>query len=486
MQRVGARPTDDVCQTKSIMIHEFFQLLSGWSSLDTAIAGSAALTAMSCALPGAWLVLRKHSMMGDALSHSALPGVVMAFLFAVSMKQAGWISEAQKDAFLQVFLFVGAVVVGVGTAWLTEWVQRLGRLDSGASLGVVFTAVFALGLLLIRLDVDDVHIDVDCVLFGIIETAALQTVPGTSIPEPVLVNGAIFLINLLLMVLFYKELKLAAFDPGLATSLGIPARGIHYGLMAVTAMTVVAAFTTVGSILVIGLLIIPAATALMLSERLKVVLALSVGVAALSAVLGHVLTLTLPRMIFSRLGYPTIEDAGTAGMMSVTAGMLFLAALFLSPRHGVISKLIHRLRLGQKIAGDDILGLLFRFEEQTAIRPTDITVPDLVAKQNGISPWLMSLSVRRLLRGDYVSRQTTGELILTERGRESAKSLVRAHRLWEAYMAKHFELPDDHLHETAHRVEHFIDDDIQNRLQTELESPEMDPHGKSIPEKTEP
>ncbi|MCA9026391.1 MAG: metal ABC transporter permease [Planctomycetaceae bacterium] len=464
------------------MIHEFFQLLSGWSSLDTAIAGSAALTAMSCSLPGAWLVLRKHSMMGDALSHTALPGVVLAFLFSISMKQAGWVSAAQEDAFLQLFLFVGAVVVGVGTAWLTEWVQRLGRLEGSASLGVVFTAVFALGLLLIRLDVDNVHLDVDCVLFGIIETAALQKVPGTSIPEPVLVNGAIFLANLLLVVLFYKELKISAFDPGLATSLGIPARGIHYGLMAVTAVTVVAAFTTVGSILVIGLLIIPTATALLLSERLSVVLALSVCLAAISAALGHALTLTVPRMLFSRLGYPTIEDAGTAGMMSVTAGLLFLMALILAPGQGLISKLIHRLRLGLKISGDDILGVLFRFEEKTAMRPIDISVPALVARQNGMRPWMVSLSVRRLLRRDLVTRQTSGELVLTDRGRESAKSLIRAHRLWEAYMSKHFELPDDHLHETAHRVEHFIDDDIQERLQSELNAPTKDPHGKRIPE----
>src|SRR5690606_20707729 len=109
------------------MITEFLQLLSRWSSLDTAIAASAALTAMACALPGAWLVLRKHSMMGDALAHSALPGVVMAFLLAVVLRSAGWISEAQEDVLLQVFLFAGAVGIGVATAWLTEWVQRLGR-----------------------------------------------------------------------------------------------------------------------------------------------------------------------------------------------------------------------------------------------------------------------------------------------------------------------------------------------------------------------
>jgi manganese/zinc/iron transport system permease protein len=463
------------------MLYEFLELLSRWSSLDTAIAGSAALAAMSCALPGAWLVLRKHSMMGDALSHSALPGVVIAFLAAVAMHNAGWIEDAQEDALLHTFLFVGAVAVGVGTAWLTEWVQRLGRLEGGAALGVVFTAVFALGLLLIRLDVDNVHIDLDCVLFGIIETAALNNVPGTSIPEPALVNGAVLLVNVLLMLLFYKELKIAAFDPELASSLGIPSRGIHYGLMAVTAMTVVGAFTSVGSILVIGLLVIPAATALLLSERLKRVLVLSVLIAGASAFLGHAFTLTLPRMIFSRLGYDTVEDAGTAGMMSVTAGLLFFAALIFAPKNGMLSRLIHRLRLGVKIAGDDVLGLLYRFEEKTAKRPAKGSVPQLVARQNGIPAWLMWLSVRRLLRQGLIARDESGELRLTDRGRASAKSLVRAHRLWEAYMAKHFDLPDDHLHETAHRVEHYIDEDIQHDLHSELDAPARDPHGKRIP-----
>ncbi|MBX3439887.1 MAG: metal ABC transporter permease, partial [Planctomycetaceae bacterium] len=460
------------------MLHEFLQLLSDWSSLDTAIAASAALTAMSCALPGAWLVLRKHSMMGDALSHSALPGVVMAFLFAVWLKSAGWITAAQHDLVLHGCLFLGAVGVGVATAWLTEWVQRWGRLESGASLGVVFTSVFALGLLLLRLKADDVHIDVDCVLFGILETAALNTVTGTSIPEPLLVNGVIFAVNLLLNMLFFKELRISAFDPGLATTLGIPARGIHYGLMAVTAMTVVAAFTTVGSILVIGLLIIPAATALLLSERLQNVLLLSVVIAGVSAVLGHAFTLTLPRMIFSRLGYPMIEDAGTAGMMSVTAGGLFVAALVFSPRQGLVSRLVHRLRLGVKIAGDDVLGLLYRYEERTAFPPPEISLPELVAKQNGVNAWLVKLSIRRLLRRGLLTDAGSGEIHLTGRGRESAQSLVRAHRLWEAYMAKNFDLPDDHLHETAHRVEHVLDDALQARLERELDAPTMDPHGK--------
>jgi len=428
------------------LFHEFFQHLSTWTSLDTAIAVTAALAAMSCALPGAWLVLRKHSMMGDALAHSALPGVVVAFLVAYWVKSAGWVGEGAFDLVASLLLVVGAVTVGVATAWLTEWVGRLGRLESGAALGVVFTSVFALGLLLIRLVADDVHIDPDCVLFGVLEAAVLERVPGTVIPMPALVNGVMLLVNLLLTMLFFKELRIAAFDPALATSLGIPARVIHYGLMVVTAMTVVAAFESVGSILVIGLLIIPSATAMLLSHRLRRVLGLSLVIAAASAILGHVLARTAPPMIFSRIGFPEVQDAGTAGMMAVTAGLLFVVTLFAAPRQGIIARAIHRARLGIRIAGDDILGVLYRLEEQPDVKPSSLSVPQLVARQNGLSDWLTSVSVRRLRRKELITGRQPGDLQLTARGREAARSLVRAHRLWEAYMARHFDLPDDHLH----------------------------------------
>lgn len=463
------------------MLHEFASHLSTWSSLDTAIAVSGALAAMSCALPGIWLVLRGHSMMGDALAHSALPAVVLAYLFAYSLRSAGWAAEGSFELLLSVALMIGAVVVGVATAWLTEWVGRLGRLESGAALGVVFTSVFALGLLLIRLVADDVHIDPDCVLFGVLETAVLETWPGTRLPLPAVLNGGMLLLNLGLTLLLFKELQIAAFDPALARSLGIPAGGIHYGLMAVTALTVVAAFESVGSILVIGLLIVPAASALLLSRRLWRVIALSLGLALLSAVLGHVFARTLPPILFSRLGFPAVEDAGTAGMMAATAGGLFVVTLLLAPRQGLLARGIQRLRLGLRIAGDDILGMLYRIEEQPESRPTTVSVPTFVARQNGLSHWLTALSVRRLTRRQLVVPSAAGELELTPTGRQAAQSLVRAHRLWEAYMARHFDLPDDHLHETAHRVEHVLDRDLQKRLDRELDTPSEDPHGREIP-----
>jgi manganese/zinc/iron transport system permease protein len=463
------------------MLSEFLQHLSSWTRHDTMIAATAALAAMSCALPGVWLVLRKHSMMGDALAHAALPGVVIAFLVAYGAQSVGWVAEGSFELVVSSALVLGAVAIGMATAWLTEWVQRLGRLESGAALGVVFTSVFAFGLLLLRLFADDVHIDPDCVLFGVIEVSVFDTVAGTRIPTAAVVNGAMLLLNVALMTLFFKELRIAAFDPALATSLGIPARGIHYGLMAVTALTVVAAFKSVGSILVIGLLIIPAATATLVSSRLRNVITLGLSIAAVSAVLGHALARTLPPIIFSRLGYPNVRDASTSGMMAATAGLMFVVTLIVAPQQGIIARRIHRLRLGARIAGDDILGVLYRQEEQPETVPSTLSVPEFVARQNGLSSWLTSISIRRLQRKNLITEREGKQFRLTDAGREAARSLVRAHRLWEAYMAKHFELPDDHLHATAHRVEHVLDRELQERLESELNAPSADPHGREIP-----
>lgn len=438
-----------------------------------------ALAAMSCAIPGVWLVLRRQSMMGDALSHTVLPGVVIAILSAQWLSQSlDWFpAETVAQPLL---LFVGAVLIGVLTSLLTEWVQRLGRVESSAALGVVFTSLFAFGLLLIRLKADEIHIDPDCVLFGQLELIIWDEVavgPWT-LSRAWLVNGGALLVNLLLLATFYKELRIAAFDPEMATTLGIPARAIDYCLMAVTAMTVVMAFESVGSILVIGLLIVPAATAVLLTDRLHLLLGLSLLIAALSAVLGQVLAKTVPAMIFQPLGFPDVADAGLSGMIAVACGMLFFLAFLFSPRHGLLSKLLSRWRLRLQIAADDLLSTLYRFEEQTG--ETTVTTDQTVAETQWISPYDRWLTLRRLSRSGLI-RVHPEVVELTDRGRCKAAELVGSHRLWESYMHKHFALPDDHLHETAHVVEHFLDADLRHQLKEELDSPDVDPHGRRIP-----
>jgi len=456
-----------------------------WTSLDTWIAVTAALAAMSCALPGVFLVLRRQSMLGDALSHTALPGIVAAFLFAHWMRVAGWWDEVEGGSF-HALLFGGAVLAGVLTAFLTEVIQKIGRVESSAALGVIYTSLFALGLLLIRLFADNVHLDAECVLFGTVETVVFNTLPDSDIPRAAVVNGCVLLVNFTLLLLCLKELRLTTFDPALAESSGISSSLVHYVLMAVTSVTLVAAFESVGSILVITVLVAPAATAFLLTERLWSMILVALLVAGGSAFLGHWLAIATPVLIFQPLGFTTVDDTNTAGMIAMAIGGLFFAAFLFSPKKGVISQSVQRSLLSFRIVCEDLLGILYRLEEfarsDDAIRIPTGAPGATIDPRKGLSGKLLDrLAVWRLTRQGYVEVTETA-CVLTDSGRSVARQLVRSHRLWEAYMAKHFPLASDHLHEMAHRVEHFLDGSLREEIETELDGPGEDPHGRSIPD----
>ena len=457
------------------MFAHFWQLLSAWDSLDTKIVVTAALTAMACSLPGLWLVLRRQSMMGDALSHTALPGVVLSMLAVTGAQAVGWITPEQDDLSRQIALIVGAVIMGMVTTVLTEWLQNLAHVDGGTALGVIFTGLFAVGLVLVRVFTGDAHIDADCVLFGQLEGVVLYTwdIFGWEIPIAACLTAILLAINLLMTVLFFKELRLAAFDAELATTQGVNARVMHYAHMALTAATVTAAFQSVGSILVIALLVVPAVTALQLSWRLRTVVIVTLGVACVSAVLGQVMAKTIPAMICGPHGWTDVKDASSSGMVCVAAGLLFLVAAVCGPR-GLLVEGWGRLRLSWQIAEEDILGSLYRTEETSG---ESNVIPVYV----GAAGWMERLLLQRLKWRGMALPNASGEYHLTPAGQAHARDVVKRHRLWETYMQKHFALPDDHLHETAHRIEHYIDPTLQQALDTELDTPATDPHGKKIP-----
>lgn len=400
------------------MLTEIQHSLSDWGSFDTWIVITACLSAMACALPGVFLVLRQQSMMGDALSHTVLPGIVVAFLLSYGLRDAEWISPSTQMATLPIFLFAGAIVLGIVSAMLTEFVQRLGHVESSAALGVVFTSLFAFGLLMIRLKADSVHIDPDCVLYGNVETVKLGV---TGIPRATAMVAGLLVVNLALVLLFYKELTISAFDANLATTLGIRARLMHYALMATTAATLVAAFESVGSILVITMLVAPAATASLLTDRLPTRLAVTLAVAFTTAVLGHVMALTLPALVFSRLGFPDIKDASTAGMMAVAGGTLFALAMFLAPRHGIISKGLAQTRLAFRLACHDQLRSLYQAERKTAVT----TTLEAVRWTTTQGPLLQHLATWSLMLTQQITRSASGPQ-LTSKGKQAALQIMNA------------------------------------------------------------
>ncbi len=295
-----------------------------WYVFDTWIVAVGALCAAACALAGSFLVLRRMSMMGDAISHAVLPGLAVAFLLTGSRTS--------------VVMFIGAAATGVLTAVFTQWVSRLGNVERGASMGIVFTTLFALGLLLIARGAERVDLDPGCVLFGAIELTPLDVVADWTvfgvhleIPRAFVVLGVVFLLNLAVVVFLFKELRISAFDPALATTLGLHAGFMHYLLMTMVAVTTVAAFEAVGSILVIAMLIVPPAAAHLLTDRLGTMVVLSVVLGVFCAAGGHAAAVFLPAL--------TGHDAvSTSGMMAVAAGILFFAAALFAPRHGILAK----------------------------------------------------------------------------------------------------------------------------------------------------
>ena len=409
-----------------------------------------ALTNVACALVGCYLVLRRMSLMGDAIAHAVLPGIVVAFIFSGSMNI--------------VPLFVGAAAVGLLTTFLTQTLHQFGRVPTDAAMGAVFTSLFALGVVLLKRYVTGVHFDVACVYEGSLTGVALDTVPLAlwEVPRQLFTVLPVVVLNLAAILLLWKEFKISAFDPGLATTMGYSATAMHYTLMALVAVTSVASFQAVGSILVVAMLIVPPATAQLLCDRLSRMVILACVFAVASAVGGYWLAHEW--------------DVSPAGAMAVFAGGMYAVAVLFAPRYGIVSAVVRNLQTSLRILREDLLSMLYR-DEELGGRP--LSASTAVAAVGG--GWLAQWALAMLKRRGRMTVAADG-LHLTSDGRERAKRLVRGHRLWEAYLVKHLGLPPDHVHAPADRVEHFINQPLRDELQKAVDDAQQDPHGREIPD----
>ncbi len=300
----------------------------------------AVLSAVSCGLLGNYLVLRRQALVGDAISHLVLPGIVVGFLVVGSLSTLAMMSGA-----------LGAALLGV---LLIDLIRRFGRVESGAAMGVVFTTMFAAGVVLLeQTGSAGVHLDVEHALYGALETTLWLTPTGweslvdpavlATLPREVVALAIVTVAVVLVIVLFFKELEIVTFDPDLATSLGIPAKAVGIGLIALVAVAAVAAFDAVGSILVIAMFICPASTARLLTDRLSRQLWISALVAALSGIAGYVLAAFGPFWIGGE------NSLNAAGMIAVVAGGLQLTAMLCAPRYGVLPRMLRRSRMRETV-----------------------------------------------------------------------------------------------------------------------------------------
>ena len=411
-----------------------------------------ALAAASCGLLGTFLVLRRMSLVGDALSHAVLPGIAAAFFFSGSR------------AVLPMFL--GAAIAGLLTTMLVEAFHRRWRVQEDAAIGIVFTAFFALGVVMISAYAGQVDLDQECVLYGEIAYTPwdLLVWNGQSLgPRPVWILGGMLLANLLLVGLCYKELVISSFDPAMAAAVGINAAAIHYLLMGAVSLTTVAAFESVGAILVVALLIVPGAAAYLWSDRLPVILGLAVAFGVAAAAGGYYLA--------------SLWDSSIAGAMVVALGGIFAFSLLLAPNQGLLSRLAQRWSLSLRMARDHMLLGLVRWAEGRS----ETCWSRAQMRQAGEVPsWLRGLAFRQLRRQGMVDGGEAGYQ-LTQAGKQQALRLLRGHRLWETYLNR-LGLPEDHVHAAADAVEHFLDDQLRQELSAQVAGAQVDPQGKPIPD----
>lgn len=274
-------------------------------------------TAAACAVLSPFLVLRKLSMVSDAISHSVLLGIVIAFFI---VKDVG-----------SPFLIAGAALFGVITVFVVEFLSGTGLVKNDDAVGIVFPMFFALAVVLITKFARNVHLDTDVVLMGEVIIAPLNRVEfiGMSLPKALVQMGILLLINLLFVIIFFKELKITTFDRGFAKLAGFSSVALFYVLMTLSSFTAVTAFDAVGAILVVSFLITPGAAAYLISKDLKVMIAISVGYAVINSIIGYVFSLLM--------------NVSMSGMTAAAAGVTFLLT-FLFNREGLITAIFIRLQ----------------------------------------------------------------------------------------------------------------------------------------------
>jgi len=397
------------------------------------------MVGISCGLIGTFIMLRRLSLIGDALAHAVLPGVVIGFMVAGKNPLS---------------LFIGALAAGILTSVLISFVERNSKIKEDTSIGIIFTGAFALGILLVS-QLKQVHIDLSSYLFG--------DVLGVSDSDLIL-SSMITLFIILSVILFFKQLLVTSFDPTMAHIIGISAGVVHYFLMTLLSMSIVAGLQSVGVILIIAMLITPPATAFLLTDKLKYLLILSCLFGIVSSVTGLYLSYHL-------------NFASGASIVLVAVFFFALAFLF-SPKEGIVNKYFRRKENSNLNMIEDIIKFIHRSEKPVIKQ----NVMSDISKELGIKESRVKVLLNKIVKLGLLNF-ANGGYTLSEKGNKLALRLVRSHRLWETYVSEKNIVDKENIHQDAEKYEHILSDEILSELDEELGHPEKDPHGSPIPKK---
>lgn len=417
------------------LVFNFDLVLDPWSPRWLTQTICTMLVGTTCGLLGCFVVLRRMALIGDALSHAVLPGVVLTFILTNSV-----------DPFP---LLIGATISGLLTTALISLVTKNSRTKEDSSIGIVFTAMFAVGIILYSSMRSATHFDMQCFLFG--DPLAINT-------RDLWMMGVICPAVIAIVVVMYHRLKLICFDPILAAAMGVSVALTHYLLMGLLSVTIVAGLKTSGVILVVAMVITPASAAYQLTNRFGIMLLLSAVFGAVSAGLG--------------MSVAFVFGSPTGPAIVIVAAFLFALSVLFSPSHGWFFERLRRQRLSRHVAEEDVLKAVYRLGEQPENQP------EAIGAETGLPVKRIRGAIHRLVDAG-MAKAESGVIALTDAGHKHAKELVRAHRLWETYLVKEAGIDPSVVHDQAERLEHAHE--LAEQLDEKLGKPDTDPHGSQIP-----
>ncbi len=405
------------------------------------------LLGISASIIGGFAFLRKRSLVGDALAHAALPGVMMAFLLFET-----------RDP---VVMFLGALTSSFIGFFIIDWLPKNTKIKPDAALAITLSFFFALGLMLLSyiqgLQVENKS-GLDKILFG--QAAAMTQ-------DDITLLTYVTLFVLLNVALFFQKLRLIAFNTQYARSLGISVKFYEFLLALLIVMSVVVGLQLVGVVLMAAVLLTPVAAARFWSDQLSRILIIAGSLGALSAVISTQVSYLAPAM-------------PTGPWMVVSLASLFLLSMLFAPNKGLLKRFLEQKRLRQKVSEENVLRTLYKLNEQSNFTRRYFNLPDIQALR-AIPIDTLKKTLRSLGGKDLVVESAKGYR-MTDTGMEQATQLTRRHRLWESYLNQQVELTPEQVHSQAERIEHILNEEQEQQLEAELRDRHSDPHGKPIPE----
>ncbi len=398
-----------------------------------------AMVAIVCGVVGCLVILRKMAFLGDALSHAMIAGVAGGYLFMKVLFDI----EAHAPAML-----IGSLIAAIVTVALIGFVSRISRVKEDTAIGIMYTGVFAAGVVFVSVFRNYIHIDLMHFIMGDVLGIADTDLWASAITSALVLS---------VILCFYRHFQLSSFDPVMAASIGMPVLLLDYLLTSCVSLVVVSAVSMVGVILVVGLLITPAATAYLLADRLDRMMMLA-AVFGVTSVLGG-------------LYLCVWADSSGGGAIMLFCTFQFLVVLAVAPKYGLMARWLRMRRMVPQQLTEDILAILIRRESAQA------DLDDLEKQIAGDGK--LRRAVANLNGQGLLSRQNS-QVALTEAGKTEARRILRAHRLWETYL-QHMGTPAEELHPRAHTLEHIHDPEAIGYLDDLLEHPLTNPHGHEIP-----